>query len=121
MKAILAAFVTALVLLRLFADDVPLEERMSFEERVAKAELILIGKLGPPGDRGRHTTASVRVEEVLFGVISTNKTLFVSYSGTRWLIPGVASRTHQPKPGLRWVFFLTAEGVTQPPGTNYFT
>jgi len=95
---------------------------MSLSDRVAEATLIVIAKLGPPGNTGRHTTTSLRVEEVLCGSFPTNKALFVSYSGTRWLIPDMFSRTDPPpKPGSRWIVFLTDKGITQPEGTNYLT
>ena len=93
---------------------------MSLDERVVQARLIVIGKLGPPGIAGRHVTTSVRVEQTLFGSVPTNKTLFVSYQSTRRLNPEIMSRTHVPKRGSRWIFFLTDEQVNQPLGTNYF-
>ena len=102
-------------------DDSLLEPRMSMEERVAKAELIVIGRIGPPGNLGKHTTTSVVVEERVFGLFPTNTTLFVSYSASGWLIPEIASRTHVPKPNSRWIFFLTTEGLTQDRRTNYLT
>ena len=94
---------------------------MSFQERVGQARLIVVGKFGPPGNTGRRTTTSVKIEQVLLGSVPTNKTLQVSYTGTGRLIPEIMSRTHSPKPGSRWIFFLTDEDVKQPPGTNYFT
>ena len=103
------------------AGEPRLEPQMSLEERVVQARLIVIGKLGPPGDTGRHVTTSLRVEQTLFGSVPTNKTLFVSYQSTRRLTPEITSLTHVPKRGSRWIFFLTDEEVKQPPGTNYFT
>jgi hypothetical protein len=56
------------------------------------------------------------------GSIPTNRTLFVSYTSSLWLMPDVAAYPGPlPKPGSRWIFFLTDAGVKQVPGTNYFT
>jgi hypothetical protein len=101
--------------------DSPPEPRMSLSNRVAEATLIVVGKLGPPGNTGKRTTTSLQVEEVLFGSIPANRTLLVSYVGTRWLIPDMVSSTDPPKRGSRWIIFLTDKGVTQVEGTNYFT
>src|ERR1041384_600284 len=103
------------------ADEPRLEPQMSIEERVIQARLIVIGKLETWGIIGRQVTTSVRVEQTLFGSVPTNKSLFVSYSCTYRLIPEIMSRTHVPKKGARWIFFLTDEEVKQRPGTNYFT
>src|SRR5687767_4873131 len=100
MRGVRTVFVVVFVSLAAFAADPPLEPRMSLQERVAQAKLIAVGKLGPPG--GQHTTTSVRVERVLFGTLLTNKTLLITYTGTRWLIPEIASRTHVPRRGSRW-------------------
>jgi hypothetical protein len=121
MRFTFAVFVIAVASLAVFSEELPLEARMSLEERVAQAKLIVAGRFGPRGIMGKHMDTSVRVEQVWFGAVPTNKSLFVSYTSTRWLIPEVASRTHLPKPGSRWIFFLTDEGVKQPAGTNYYT
>jgi hypothetical protein len=105
----------------LLAGGVPDDPRMPLFNRVSEATLIVVGKLGPPGSNGKHVTTSFRVEEVLFGSLPTNKTLFVSYSSTGWLIPDVASRTDTPKASSRWIVFLTDQGVKQRETTNYYT
>ena len=103
------------------AGDLPSEPRMPLSNRVAEATLILVGKLAPPGNIGKHTTTSLQVEEVLCGSFPTNRTLFVSYSGTGWLVPDMVSKTDPPKRGSRWIMFLTDKGVKQLDGTKYFT
>src|SRR5207244_55777 len=96
--------------------------RMSLSERVSNSTLVAVGKLGLSTSMGgRITTASVKVEEVLFGSFPTNKTLFVSSKGTAWLIPEIVSRTSPPRRGSRWIFFLTDKDIKQGDGTNYFT
>src|SRR5258707_15035882 len=79
------------------------EPRMSLSNRVAEANLIVLAKQGPPGPTGRHVSTSLNVEQVLFGSWPTNRTLYVSYSGTSWLMPDVYSTTDPPQRGPRWV------------------
>ena len=117
------AFAIVVISLVALADGPELEPQMSLEDRVAQAKLIVIGKQGFPGPTGRRVNTSVRVEQILFGSIPTNMTLYVAYYGTLRLLPDVASRKPMtfPKGGSRWIFFLTDEGLKQPPGTNYYT
>jgi len=121
MRAHLSIFAIWFAALATFAGDPQLPPQMSIEDRVIQAKLIVIGKFGPPGDTGRNVNTSVRVERVLFGSVLTNTILWVAYRSNGRLIPEILSRTEIPKPGSRWVFFLTDEGLKQPPGTNYFT
>jgi len=102
-------------------DPPPLEPLMTLPQRVEEARLILIGKFGPPGNTGKITTTSVQVEETLQGQYPTNRTLLVTYVGSNWLIPEIASRRDKPKAGSRWIFFLNDEDMKQPVATNYFT
>src|SRR6266481_4074206 len=92
MRTLYAILIAVSAVYAAASDAPPSEPRMSLSDRVAEATLIVIAKLGPPGNTGRHTTTSLRVEEVLCGSFPTNKALFVSYSGTRWLIPDMFSR-----------------------------
>ena len=95
---------------------------MTLPERVAGATLITVGKFGPPGNTGKLTTTSVRVEEVLLGSIPSGKTLFVTYTSSLWLIPEIAAYPEPvAKPGSRWIFFLSDADVKQVAGTNYYT
>jgi hypothetical protein len=123
MRAPLSIFAIVFISLVVFADDSFLEPQMSLEDRVAQSKLIAIGKQGPPGIFGKHVNTSVVVEQVLFGSIPTNMTLYVSYRSTLRLAPDLASQKPMnfPKGGSRWILFLTDEGVKQPPGTNYYT
>ena len=103
-------------------NDLQREPRMTLSERVAASTLIVVGRFGPPGNTGKRTTTSVQVEQTLFGSVPTNTTLFVSYTCSLWMIPGVFSYPDPlPKHGSRWIFFLTDVDVNQPPGTNYYT
>jgi hypothetical protein len=123
MRATLSIFALLFISLVLFADDSQLEPQMSLEDRVAQSKLIVIGKQGPPGPTGKLVHTSIVVEQVLFGGIPTNMTLYVFYRSTNRLVPDLASRKPMnfPKGGSRWIFFLTDEGVKQPPGTNYYS
>lgn len=108
--------------LTLGADDRPSEPRMSLSERAANSTLVVVGTLGVSASMGgRSATAQVKVEEVLFGSIPTNKTLFVSYRYTSLLIPEAASRIGPVKRGSRWILFLTDKDEGQRGGTNYYT
>jgi hypothetical protein len=114
--------VTGLICCAVVAGEISREPRMALPERVDAATLIVFGKFGPPGNTGKHTTTSVRVDEVLRGSVPKGKTLWVSYTSSLWLIPEVAAYPGPVAPhGSRWVFFLTDTDVKQVPGTNYYT
>jgi hypothetical protein len=88
------------------------EPRMSLEERVAAAKLIVVGKLEIlPG--GKHSTCKVEVSQVLYGTMSTNKTLHVFYNSSQWLVPEIMSRTYPMKRGQSYICLVTDEGEPQ--------
>jgi hypothetical protein len=122
MKTFAAVSIAWLICYVVLAGEISREPRMALPERVAAAKLIVLGKFGPPGNTGKHTTTSVLVAEVLRGSLPKGQTLWVSYTSSLWLIPEVAA---YPGPvaqhGSRWVFFLTDTDVKHVRGTNYYT
>jgi hypothetical protein len=122
MKAFPSVVLALLICYAVVAAEISREPRMALPDRVAAANLIVVGKFGPPGHAGKHTTTSVHVDEVLRGFIPNGKTLWVSYTGSLWLMPGVSAYPGPlPKHEARWIFFLTDADVKQVPGTNYYT
>ncbi len=123
MKRIVTICVAALICHSVFPAEINREPQMALPERVAAANLIVLGKLGPPGNMGRHTTTSVKVDAVLRGSVPSGKTLWVSYTSSLWLIPEIAAASPEDVAphGSRWIFFLTDAHVEQVAGTNYYT
>jgi hypothetical protein len=75
---------------------------MSLSNRVAQAELIVVGKVSAPATESRFSNASeITVEQVLYGSVPTNRTLVVWFAATRLFVPGLTgSRTN------RYICFL---------------
>jgi hypothetical protein len=123
MKTLAAISLAALICCSVLAGEMSREPRMALPDRVAAANLIVLGKFGPPGNTGKRTTTSVKVDEVLRGSVPSGQTLWVSYTSSLWLIPevAVASPGQVAPHGSRWIFFLTDADVEQVPGTNYYT
>jgi hypothetical protein len=78
MKRIVAICAAAIICHTVFPAEIKREPQMALPERVAAANLIVLGKFGFPGNMGKHTTTSVKVDAVLRGSVPSGKTLWVS-------------------------------------------
>jgi len=100
-------------------NGIPQEQHpLPLETRVKEAKLIVIGRFKAYYTQSRiHNTGHVEIEEILFGTVSTHKTVMVDYSTEGHFIPGIASSTHRinstNKYTNRYICFLTNPSTTR--------
>ena len=76
---------------------------------------MVIGRIKPSILSKNSNTGYIEIEQILFGTVSTNKTVLVGYATDGHFIPGIFSITHRLDPTNRYICFLTNYAATPSP------
>jgi hypothetical protein len=86
---------------------------LPLQDRVAEAELIVLGTLHPKVVSKPQSIGDLDVERVLLGTARTNTVLTVRYASDERFFPGIFSTTHHISPTNRYICFLVKADVAR--------